>query len=264
MSTDHSNPFAPPQADIASTTTPTAEQTYPLTATAVATIEDLPAEHDGKVRTLGIRFLMGVANLFIRLAIVVPFYFVVAYVPAWLNLGGNASLAILGIGIIVLFTLLFLINAFCEDQWWEYLMRRQVRSRPEPWLSSEAHRSRYVTLTTTQPLPMASFQLGSSEAEIIDIGLLELDKQKSEVVLECDKRRYRIPRNSLLACDVQQIKLQSPWTPVVRLACQTKEGPLEFCILPGDNNPWRVFTTRHRKQQAEQLASDIEDLPTSD
>lgn len=262
MTTEPTNPFASPQTDISATNQPEADQAYPMTATATALIEDVPQTHRHKVRTIGMRFLLGLPNVAIPITLGIVFYTLAAFGPAWLNLGGNASLALLVASITLFFTLIYVLtNAFCQDRWWESLLRKQIDSRPAPWVPSEASDCEYVTLTSTQPKSMASFQLGSNEAEIIDIGLLQLDKTKGEMVLECDNRRYRIPRRSLLACDVQQIKLQSPWTPVVKIACQTSEGPHEFCILPADVQPWLAFTQRHRKREAERIAQEIYELP---
>lgn len=265
MTTEPTNPFASPQADITATGRPEADQAYPMTATATAVIEDLPEPHRRKVRTLGTRFLLGLPNVVIPIGLGIVFYTLAAFGPAWLDLGGNASIALLMSSITLFFTLIYVLtNAFCPDHWWESLMRRQIAKRPAPWVSLETIPSEFVTLTSTQPRSMATFQLGSNEAEIIDIGLLQLDKTKGEVTLECDNRRYRIPRRSLLACDVQQIKLQSPWTSAVKIACQTDEGPYEFCILPADVQPWFSFTHRYRKRQAERLANEIYELPTTD
>ncbi|QDU74293.1 hypothetical protein Pan97_13000 [Bremerella volcania] len=262
MTTEPTNPFASPMTDTAATGNPEADQAYPMTATAIAVIEDVPAAHRRKVRTLGMRFLLGLPNVVIPIILGIMFYTLAAFGPAWLNLGGNASLALLVVSITLFFTMIYVLtNAFRQDQWWESMLRRQIESRPTPWISLETHLSEFVTLTSTQPKSMASFQLGSNEAEIIDIGLLQLDKIKGEMVLECDNRRYRIPRNSLLACDVQQIKLHSPWTSVVKIACQTSDGPHEFCIIPADVQPWLVITQRYRKRQTERLANEIYELP---
>lgn len=262
MNNEPTNPFASPQADISSTGQPEADQSYAMRATATAVIEDLPELQRRKVRTVGMRFLLGLPNVFIPIALGLLFYGLAAYGPVWLNLGGNASLALLVASITLFFTLIYVLtNAFCQDRWWESLLRRQIESRPAPWITLPRDPTEFVTLTSTQPKSMASFQLGSNEAEIIDIGLLHLDKAKGEMVLECDNRRYRIPRRSLLACEMQQIKLQSPWTPVVKIACQVDEGPHEFCIMPADNQPWFAFTQRYRKKQAERLADQILELP---
>lgn len=264
MTTESTNPFASPQADTTATGRPEADQAYPMTATAIAVIEDLPASHRHKVRTLGVRFLLGLPNVVIPIGLGLVFYTLAAFGPAWLNLGGNASIALLIASITLFFTLIYILtNAICQDRWWESLMRRQIASRPAPWVTLEGISAEFVTLTSTQPRSMATFQLGSNEAEIIDIGLLQLDKIKGELILECDNRRYRIPRRSLLACDVQKIKLQSPWTSVVKIACQTNEGPYEFCILPADIQPWLAFTHSYRKKQAERLANEIYELPTT-
>ncbi|WDI43161.1 hypothetical protein [Bremerella sp. P1] len=262
MTTEPTNPFASPTADISATGSPEADQAYPMTATAIAVIEDVPETHRRKVRTLGMRFLLGLPNVVIPIGLGIMFYTLAAYGPARFNLGGNASLALLVISITLFFAMIYVLtNAFCQDRWWESLLRKQIGSRPAPWVSLAEHPSEFVTLTSTQPKSMASFQLGSNEAEIIDIGMLQLDKTKGEMVIECDDRRYRVPRRSLLACDVQQIKLQSPWTTVVKIACQTDEGPHEFCILPADIKPWLAFTQRYRKKQAERLAHEIYELP---
>ena len=264
MTTEPTNPFASPQADTTNTGRPEADEAYPLTATATAVIEDVPESHRHKVRTLGMRFLLGLPNVAIPITLGILFYMLAAFGPAWLNLGGNASLALLIGSFILFFTLIYVLtNAFRQDRWWESLLRKQIESRPAPWVSLESAPTEFVTLTSPQPKSMASFQLGSNEAEIIDIGLLHLDKTKGEFVLECDNRRYRIPRNSLLACDMQQIKLHSPWTPVVKIACQTDEGPHEFCIMPADVQPWLSFTQRYRKKEAERLANEIYELPTT-
>ncbi len=261
MTTEPTNPFASPLTDIASTSPGEVDESYPMTATANAVIEEVSESHRHKVRTIGTRFLLGLPNVLIPITLGILFYCLAAFGPAWLNLGGNASLALLIASITMFFTLIYVLtNAFCQDRWWESLIRKQIDSRPAPWLSATSTTAEFVTLTSTQPKSMASFQLGSNEAEIIDIGLLELDKTKQEFVLECDIRRYRIPRKSLLACDVRQIKLQSPWTSVVRIACQTKEGPHEFCILPADIQPWLAFTQKYRRQQAERLAHEICEL----
>jgi len=262
MTTEPTNPFASPQADISATARPEADEAFPLKATATAAIEDVPQPHRGKVRTVGMRFLLGLPNVVIPITLGIVFYLLAAFGPAWLNLGGNASLALVLAAIALFFTLIYVLtNAFCQDRWWETLLRRQIDSRPDAWISAEALPDEFVTLTSTQPKSMASFQLGSNEAEIIDIGLLQLDKTHGVMVLECDNRRYRIPRTSLLACEVQQITLQTPWTPVVKIACQTEQGPHEFCIMPADVQPWLVFTARHRKRQAQRLADEIYSLP---
>ncbi|PQO41262.1 hypothetical protein C5Y96_00685 [Blastopirellula marina] len=262
MTTEPTNPFASPQADITTTGRPEVDQAYPMTATAPALIEDVPEPHHRTVRTFKMRFLLGLPNVVIPITLGILFYGMAAFGPAWLDLGGNASLALLIGSMATFFTLIYVLtNAFRQDYWWEMFMRRQIASRPAPWISLSAHPSEFVTLTSTQPKSMASFQLGSNEAEIIDIGLIQLDKTEGVMVLECDNRRYRIPRNSLLACDVQQIKLQSPWTPVVMIACQTDEGPHEFCIMPADDHPWLEFAGRYRKRQAERLAQEIYELP---
>jgi len=265
MSTEPTNPFASPQTDITATSQPEADQAYPMTATANAAIKDVPEAHRHKVRTLGMRFLLGLPNVVIPITLGILFYALAAYGPVWLNLGGNASLALLIASITLFFTMIYVLtNAFSQDRWWESLIRRQIDTRPAPWLRLKEPACEFVTLTSTQPKSMASFQLGSNEAEIIDIGMLQLDKAKGEMVIECDNKRYRIPRNSLLECDVQQIKLQSPWTPVVKIACQTVEGPHEFCIMPADVQPWLAFTQRYRKKQAERLAHEIYELPAAD
>ncbi|MBA2117017.1 hypothetical protein [Bremerella alba] len=265
MTTQPTNPFAAPLADISATGKPEADQAYPMTATATAVIEDVPEPHCGKVRTLGMRFLLGLPQVLIPITLGILFYTLAAFGPVWLNLGGNASLALLVASIILFFTLIYILtNAFCQDRWWETLLRRQIDNRSAPWIARESFPSEFVTLTSTQPQSMASFQLGSNEAEIIDIGLLQLDKTEGEIVLECDNRRYRIPRGSLLLCDVRKIKLQSPWIVVVNLACQTSEGPHEFCIMPADIQPWLIFTAQHRKKQAERIASEILALPKVD
>ncbi|MEW4454442.1 hypothetical protein AB1L30_17335 [Bremerella sp. JC817] len=261
MTTPEFNPYASPEADQPGSDKPEADTTFPLQATAIAQIEEVPAPYAGKVRTLVNRFMVGLANVMIRLPIVGAVYFLIRYAPEWMNLGGLASLALTAM-VIGVFTVVFLlINALCEDRWWEVMMRRQVDRRPSPWIVSDTYRSQFVTLTSSKPQAMASFQLGTNDAEIIDIGLLRLDHETGEIILECDLRRYRIPRASLLACDVRQITLHTPWTPVVRIACETLTGPSEFCILASDTNPWRIFVRRYRRKRAEEIAEEIYSLP---
>ena len=262
MISDSTNPFASPKADIEATTAPEADQAFPFQATAVAQIEEVPQPYAGTVRTLSARLLNGLANFGTTLLVIVPFYGLLAFGPEAMDLSGWTTVALFVIGIAAQFILFRVTSVFFKDRWWERVVRQQFHARPAPWIESSSYRSEYVTLTSTQPKAMSSFQLGSNEAEIMDVGLIELDEIAGSILLECENRRYRIPRASLLACDLQQITLGTPWTPVVRIVCQSHEGPCEFCLLPGDTDLRQIFTFKSRKKRAEILARDILDLPS--
>ncbi|MBI1247576.1 hypothetical protein GC197_06975 [bacterium] len=262
MTTDSTNPFASPKADVEATSVPEADQVYPLQATAMANIEEVPEPYAGTVRTLGARFFNGLIYVTVVFAVVVTFYMLIIYGPEMMNLGGYASVALIIGSIAVQYGLFQVIHVLLKDRWWEAVARRRFLDRPSAWVDSHSYRSQYVTLTSTQPKAMSSFQLGSNEAEILDVGLMELDQTAGQIVLECEFRRYRIPRASLLACNLQQITLGTPWTPVVRLVCQTKDGPYEFCLLPSETDPLKVFTMRNRKKRAELLVLEILGLPS--
>lgn len=256
MSDSSINPFASPTADISETKAPEAEEVYPLVPTTKAVVTNVPAPFGGAATSMWQRFLRGASESIVKVSFAFPFVLIVAFVPEFYSL---PMLLAVAIGIPFLWLVVRLEKETTHKAWWLPRMIDQLKVRPNALFSTEETPYQLVFLTTGAPQKVRSFHLSSSTSKIIDIGLIHFDEVQGEILLEADKKRYRIPRGSLWTFDVRELRIDNGKRAAVRLVLDTDDGPKELNLLPPETHTWRdLFRLDwHLIRQAEELAEQI-------
>lgn len=236
MSTEEFNPFASPAADISETKAPEADDVYPLIPTTKADVTNVPAPFAGAARSMWQRFLRAASESIVKVAFASPFILIIAFVPEFYSV---RMLLAVTVGLPFLWLITRLENLTAHKAWWKPRMVDQLKVRPDALFSAEETPYQLVFLTTGAPKKVRSFRLTSGTSKIVDIGLIRFDEAQGEILLEADKKRYRIPRGSLWTFDVRELRLDNGKRAAVRVVLDTNVGPQELHLLPPETHTWR-------------------------
>ena len=250
MSSEPLNPFASPKADTSVVLSPADEELWPLAATTVAEVTPVSLPHAGRVRNPLYRFFVGLASGILRTVLVLALIFGVS------RAFGGWMLAIVALSILLGLADFFL-RPILFYRWWEARTRWWFEGRRECFFAARDPQAYFVALTKLERPNFTSFRLSNSRLPIHDMGLLKLDHTRGEVLLETDRRRYRIPRTSLLRCRVTHTAASWKKIPVIQLAYQTEGSPEELELLLAQTTPHEVLRCR---RQTEALAVRILEL----
>ncbi len=238
MSDSSINPFASPTADISPSKPPEPDEVYPLVPTTKAIVTDVPAPFYGAVRPRWQRFLRGASESMIKVAFAVPFCLMYLFISSLYS--PQFFLAVV-LAIPYLWLVITLEKATTAKRWWGPRMLDQLQIRDDTLFSVEDTPYELVCLTTGQPKNQRTFRLYTKVAKIVDVGLIRFDKTNGEILLEGDRKRYRMPRGSLWNFELQEIRFNSSERAVVRLVMETENGPHEIHLLSTDTHTWRDF-----------------------
>ncbi|MBN2292744.1 MAG: hypothetical protein JXM70_09985 [Pirellulales bacterium] len=166
------------------------------------------------------------------------------------------AVPIIGILIFICF------QSIVENIYWRWMLYKSIRRRPDPLVSENAHDSAIINI-----MPRMNWRSlwRADMTRIRDLGLLKLDTERSEVLIESDRERFRIPRGSVLVCEPDVFHEQPGTTSVigfVRLVIQLEDGTREirFCLIPTD---FKFRTNNAKRLMAQDICQRINSLPMS-
>lgn len=257
MSSEDLNPFASPQAAVSDVLSPGDDQLWPLQASEVAAVTPIPPPHAGRVRRPLYRFFVAiVAGLGHTLLVLSA---IIGFSLTWTYLGLPYAGRIFGYCAIFITFAVFdhVLRPITFYRWWEARTRWWLETHREKLISAKDGRAQFFALTSTERPKFTSFRLSNNTLPVLDLGLCKLDVARGQLLLETDRRRYRIPRNSLLQCRVTRSPRRLIKLPIVHLAFQTHRGPEELELLLAQTTPSEVFG---RFRQAEAFVAELLDM----
>lgn len=226
LASNHAQPSAPARMS------PAAASPVPATSIPLAEIEPVPAAYARRVLT--------------------PAHLRIATVLTLLPLAGIAS----GIGLFILglsyahvsqtITSVCVLAGFadCGISTWalvhlqkllasRYLRgvaEREFRQRPDPIVAADDPQAQFIDV-----VPRHLWNASFFEPQA-DIGFFKIDRERQELLLEGDVKRYRIPVAAVTRCEVEEIRLASDqWGTdlhyAVVLDVETTEGARELPLL---------------------------------
>lgn len=257
MSSDNVNPFASPQADVSVMLSPSDDQLWPLRATEVAEVTPIPPPYAGRVRRPFYRFFVtivgGLGHTLLVLSAIICFSL------TWTHLGLPYAGRIFGYYAIFVAFAVFnhVLRPIAFYRWWEARTRWWFEIRRDKLVSAKDGQAQFFALTSTERPKFTSFRVSNNTLPVRDVGLCKLDHARGQLLLETDRHRYRIPRNSLLQCKVTRSPRRWIKLPIIHLAFLTHSGPEELELLLAQTTPSEVF---RGFRQAEAFATELLDM----
>jgi len=275
MSDNFTNPYASPSSDSQS---PDEDQDqdlvspiYPFEANQFAVVEEIPEQDRGSVitawnRSIGMACGLMVLGLNFGSLGLLIFGSVLFFDDRWQWFLPGFEWIVFWM---VLVGAIGFVVAIVVSQYYANYMENIYMS----WQLGNAFRSRYGAIV--DPDEPGQFYAGITPREnwqkmrlepASDECLIVIDHKSQEVRIEGDFHRYRIPRNSLLSCEVEQFR--HPISPdfgfgAVCLVLQTENGPHELIFTKGQTSLFEPHWNARRKQIAEELVAEILSLEES-
>jgi len=201
---------------------------FPEMTTDVAEIAPVPEPYCGRVFTAGHKWMINAVSLvplvgfFGGIGLAALGVYLLDQGVGWLGTIPLFGLATVGIFIGIAFAFWYTRLPECLYTRWKML--RAIRQRPDPLVDADDPDAISVGITPRENWSTVKLEIAS------DVGLLKLDHKHSEILIEGDHERFRIPLGSLLICEPECFyhpidKNTQHW--LVRLVVQLEEGTRE-------------------------------------
>lgn len=243
MPDDRSNPYAAPQQTDSSPLQPPPDRV----ANDVATIQVVPEPYYAQVFTrhhvVMINVLGGIPGVLL-LGGAGLIALAVDTIHPRMGLVGSIPLVTIGaVGALVGAVVAFWYPALIEDLYSRRKMREAIRLRPDSLIDPDSVDATFVSITLREH--WSEIRLTTAA----DIGLLQIDDERSEVRIETDRERLHIPAGSVVSCKPECLYSRvDTWTAnwLVRLVLQTQTQAEEVLLDLGhtDAAP-RTNAARH-------------------
>jgi hypothetical protein len=259
MLDDNINPYAAPS-EVESDVVPRKARM----ATQTATIVPVPDPYCCRVltnsHTFGMVFIIVVT---VALNVAISSWVALPVILTGLNYDSRVTVILFFVAGIAIFVILQIVGCcfipIVENIYWRWLLRRAFRKHPDSLVRESDPDSMIVNM-----MPRMSWRsiLRADNPEIRDIGLLKLDSKRSEVLIESDRERFRIPHGSILECEPDVFHEQPGTIAVngfVRLVVKLQDGTREirFCLR---YNGFKSHTDNDKRLMAMDICRRIDSL----